>query len=61
MCVCVCMLEGRRVHHICAVPEEAEEGIGFPGTGVTDSLAPPRGCCDPNLDLWCEQQVWLPH
>lgn len=39
MCVCVyvCMLEGMRMHQVCTVPEEAEEGTGFPGTGVTDS------------------------
>lgn len=29
---------------VCLVLREAEDGNGVPGTGVTDSYTPPRGC-----------------
>jgi hypothetical protein len=45
-CMHVCMY----VYHMqvrCLL--RPEEGIGGPGTGVTDSCEPPRGCWEMNL------------
>lgn len=42
--------------HACA---RSEEGIGSPGTGVTDGWEPPRGCLESSLDCLQEQQMLL--
>ena len=50
-CILVC--------HMHAAPMEAEEGVGSPGTGVTDGYEPPYGCWELNQDLLEEQPVLL--
>ena len=41
------------------VPEEPEEGIGSPGTGVTDGCEPPCGCWEQSSCPLEEQQMVL--
>jgi hypothetical protein len=47
------------VHHVHAVPEEAKEGAGSPGTGVTDGCKPSCGCWELNLGPLQKQDVLL--
>lgn len=44
MYVFVCVPECTCVHHVYAVPEESEEGIGSPGIGIKGSCEPLCGC-----------------
>lgn len=43
---------------VCS-PWRSEEGVGFPGTGLTDSCTEPGGCWELNLGLLREQQGLL--
>lgn len=38
------------VPYICLVPQNPEEGIEFPGNGVTDGSKPSFSCWDSNMD-----------
>lgn len=48
----------RRVYAWCPLTR-LEEGVGYPGTGITEDGQPPYGCWEPNLGPLQEQQVLL--
>lgn len=45
--------------HMCLVLRRAEEGTGFPGTGIIVSCELSYGCWEANPDLLREQQLLL--
>lgn len=54
-CLSICL-----VHHVCAWPCGSEEGVGSPGSGITDGWKHPHGCWDSNpcvLNCWAISPV----
>lgn len=48
------------VHHVSAcIPQRPQEGIGSPGTGITEGCKMPCGCSESNLGLLEKQPVFL--
>jgi hypothetical protein len=45
------------VHHVCANPGRAEEGVRSPETGVTDGCEPPCECWELNPGPLKEKQI----